>query len=534
MDKVLLLIDKKDNRRLLADWLTNYYEVIEASPENFEEYFDLCIADGSALERYWQWVKSKKEISQPIFQPFMLITARPGVSIITRQLWEVIDELAIMPIDKVELRARIEVLLRERHRSVELKQRFDDAISEIKTSAKLDSTLNDINLAVTSTFDIDTIMQRIVDEGVKALGADNAAISLRKEDRWVVSFVTGFPKDLIGIEMVDEEERHAVLASQTKTPIAIDDAFNDERVNREHMKSFGIRSVLAVPISVREETLGVAFFNHTSTKHKFTDSEISFAVKVGTIASLALENARLYDVERNIADTLQKALLTIPDRIEGLEYSYIYRSATEATKVGGDFFDIFELENNRVGIMVGDVSGKGLEAASITSLARNTLRAYAYENESPAVILEKTNEVIHKSIPASMFITLFFGIIDMNSGSIVYCSAGHPPTLLKRKMAGVESLEVTGPILGAFSKARYRDSSGLIEKGDILLLYTDGITEARCNGGFYDEDRLVSMLSSIESASAKDIPRVIFDNVMECASGRLNDDAILLSLALVR
>jgi serine phosphatase RsbU (regulator of sigma subunit) len=212
----------------------------------------------------------------------------------------------------------------------------------------------------------------------------------------------------------------------------------------------------------------------------------------------------------------------------------IYRSATDTTKVGGDFFDIFELENNRVGIAIGDVSGKGLPAASITSLARNTLRAYAYENESPAIIMEKTNEVIYKSIPSTFFITLFFGIIDMNSGSMIYCSAGHPPTLLKRKTPEVELLEVTGPILGAFSGVRYRDSSESIEKGNVLLLYTDGITEARCSGSFYDEERLISVFSSLNSTSVKDMPRAIFDDVMECTKGRLSDDAILLSLALVR
>jgi serine phosphatase RsbU (regulator of sigma subunit) len=250
--------------------------------------------------------------------------------------------------------------------------------------------------------------------------------------------------------------------------------------------------------------------------------------------TMTVRSARLYESEHSIAETLQEALLAVPERIEGIEYGYIYHSATETAKVGGDFFDIFELENNRVGIVIGDVSGKGLEAASITSLARNTLRAYAYENESPAVVLMKTNNVIHKHIPASAFLTLFFGIIDVGSGSIIYCSAGHPSALLKRKTSGIKLLEVTGPILGAFSGVRYIDSADVFQEEDILLLYTDGITEARCNRGFYGEEHLASVLGRFESLSAKEMPHAIFNNVMECTSGKLNDDAILFSLAVVR
>ncbi len=138
-------------------------------------------------------------------------------------------------------------------------------------------------------------MQKTVSEASKVIGSDSAAISLRKDGRWIASYVHGFPEDVIGTEMNDEEEPHAVLAVKTRKPVAINDAFNDERVNRNHMKKWGIRSVLVVPLITRNEVIGVLFFNCQKSTFEFDDVHVDFATQLASSISLALENSRLFE-----------------------------------------------------------------------------------------------------------------------------------------------------------------------------------------------------------------------------------------------
>jgi len=118
-----------------------------------------------------------------------------------------------------------------------------------------------ISRLIHSTLDFDEIMARVLSEAAQAVGSETAAVSLRQDDQWVVSHVHGFPSDVVGTRMDDRQEPHAVLAIRTRKPVVINDAFTDERVNREHMKQWGIRSVLVVPLVTEEQVVGVLFFN---------------------------------------------------------------------------------------------------------------------------------------------------------------------------------------------------------------------------------------------------------------------------------
>ena len=137
-------------------------------------------------------------------------------------------------------------------------------ITERKQKENTSKAVNSINQIIHSTLDFDEIMQKTVSEAARAVGCESAAISLREGNRWIVRYVYGFPDDVIGTEMDDAEEQHAVLAIKTKKPVAINDAFNDERVNRNHMKKWSIRSVLVVPLITRDEVIGCSFSTITS------------------------------------------------------------------------------------------------------------------------------------------------------------------------------------------------------------------------------------------------------------------------------
>jgi signal transduction histidine kinase len=156
-------------------------------------------------------------------------------------------------------------------------------------------SLIEIQRAIHATLDFDSVMQGALGAATEALGSDTAAISLRRGSRWKVGYVHGFPASVVGLEMNDDQERHAILAAQTMQPVAIADTATDPRVNNAHLLSWGIHSVLVVPVILREQSIGVMFFNYQRHPLAFRQEHIEFAVNLATSISLALENARLYE-----------------------------------------------------------------------------------------------------------------------------------------------------------------------------------------------------------------------------------------------
>jgi len=176
-------------------------------------------------------------------------------------------------------------------------------ITERKRAEKLSWALNTIDKIIYSTLDLDEIMQRAVTEAAKALECETAAISLRNEGAWIVSHVHGFSKEIIGAQMNDDEEPHALLAIREQKVVVISDTLNDERVNRRHMQKWNIRSVMVAPLLVKGEAIGALFFNSYKTPFSFLKAHEDFASKLAASLSLALENARLFkDLETDIAE----------------------------------------------------------------------------------------------------------------------------------------------------------------------------------------------------------------------------------------
>jgi len=408
---------------------------------------------------------------------------------------------------------------------------FQD-VSQRKRAEQLSNALNEINTAINLTLEFGERAQKIVTKAAVAVGSETASIELREGDHWVVSYLYGLPKETIGIEFTDEEALHLAIASETKSPVVINNPQKDERINRDLVESYNIRSIMVVPLIAGENVIGAMCFSYHTESIPFTDVEIDFASKLAASVSLALENARLYETERNIADMLQESLLIMPNRLEGIDFGYLYHSATEAAKVGGDFYDIFELEHGKIGVIIGDISGKGIEATVFIPVVKNTIKAHAYEGGTPALIMAKTNDLLLVSSPAHIFVTAFFGVLDVETGDLTYCSAGHPPAIIKRASGGVELLARHSPIIGAFSRMHYRSAKSKLRKGDILILYTDGIIESRSNGEFYGEDRLIEFIENMKQISASKVQQTIFDQVSDFTGGRLQDDIAVLAISL--
>ena len=251
---------------------------------------------------------------------------------------------------------------------------------------------------------------------------------------------------------------------------------------------------------------------------------------------LAVENSRLHEAEHRIAETLQEAILALPKDVSVVDYHVRYVSATEHARVGGDFYDLFLIDEHSVGVVVGDVSGKGLEAASQTGMVRNVIRATALDCATPAAVMAKANDVVERFTEKETFVTVFFGVLDTLTGRLQFVGAGHPPVLLRRVGGQTEALQSTSPIIGAFSHMSYLEDSVTLGPGDMLFLYTDGLTEARSAGQeFFGEQRLADLLSNLaDDLSPESVVEAVFEEVTQFTGSRPRDDMALFAVRLAR
>lgn len=399
--------------------------------------------------------------------------------------------------------------------------------------ARLNERLSAIDDALHSTLEFDEIVQRALAVGTEALGADTAALSFREDDTFRVAYAHGFSPDIAGTVIPAVKERHSVIALERRETVAIDDIQSDSRCEREHLASYGIRSEIVAPLIVRDEPLANLCYSF-SRPHHFGPAEVDFVSRIASSLSLALQNAEQFAAERTIARTLQEALLALPDEVAGVRVSHLYRSAALQARVGGDFYDIFELDHGLLGVVVGDVSGKGLDAAVLTALVKNTIRAHAVEKSNgPSDVLALVNAVLLKESRPETFVTVFFGMLDRRDGRLVYCNAGHPAAVLLREDGVARRLAPNSPIAGAFANAPFVDGESCVGVDDLLFLYTDGLTEARRDRELYGEERLFVQLARICDTGPEEAIRRVVDDVVTFAGGQLDDDVAVLAVKRV-
>ena len=264
------------------------------------------------------------------------------------------------------------------------------------------------------------------------------------------------------------------------------------------------------------------------------ETELDFLAGLAADARDIARGEEAREQDKRISQALQTGMRNELQSVEGLTSQAVYSSATKAASVGGDFYDLIRLPGHRACVIMGDVSGKGVEAASVAAAVKTALGAYAWEGLAPARMVRSLNEFLLGFSRLETFATLFVGILDLDEATIRYCSAGHPPAVLVHAGADeVSILDVQSGVVGAFHDISYQD--GLVElvPGDVLLLYTDGTTEARDpRGAFFGEDGLreaVMCESSPDKPYDGFVDRLLAD--LEGFTGQnLEDDVAMLAL----
>jgi serine phosphatase RsbU (regulator of sigma subunit) len=257
-------------------------------------------------------------------------------------------------------------------------------------------------------------------------------------------------------------------------------------------------------------------------------------------AALAIKNEQLQqDVVRSermekelqLAREIQTTFL--PEHLPTLPGWDIDIRWQPARQVGGDFYDVLYLDENHIGLVIADVADKGMPAALFMTLIRTLIRAAAKDQISPAIVLKQVNELLIPDTKQGMFVTVFYAVIDLQTGSIVYTNAGHNPPIIKKYPSGeLKELTRTSIALGIFDDIQVDEAKVFLQPGDLILFYTDGVTEAfSMDEEMFGTKRLFDLISGNQYVSSKQLLDVIEGSIYEFITGvDLSDDLTLAAL----
>jgi GAF domain-containing protein/anti-sigma regulatory factor (Ser/Thr protein kinase) len=354
------------------------------------------------------------------------------------------------------------------------------------------------------------IAEIIVDQGITAAGAHAGSLSITRDGGKTLELVraVGYPDDF-GAEWakVPTELRPAAAeALRRGTPVFFSNAETMRAALYPAVTGAyatlpypGARAI--VPLRGPRGTLGVLSFAFPAARG-FSDEDRAFIGTLGDQCAQALDRAAQYEREHRVAETLQRALLpqSLPE-LAGLTLRAAYRPGGQL-EVGGDWYDAFVLPDGRVVVAIGDVVGRGLEAAVVMGQVRQAIRAVALAGGGPAVILEQAGTVLSLAHGSDGMATAIVGIIDQDAASFTYASAGHPPPIVAASADRMERLAGGGPPLGVLAQAPYREVTAPLPLGGLLVLYTDGLLESSRDAIAADE----TLLRAIAAETAEPSP----------------------------
>ena len=426
--------------------------------------------------------------------------------------------------------------LRLRSAHAEVEEERARLLNVAETELRRVKVLNQVAAAIASSLDLCEMAAKVLAAAQEHLGATLASVHLlqrnpdvlRRLARVCESDDTRPDSD---VPFCLESPMWRVLADGQ--PYLTHESWDHLTLANPAVRALGLESSrwAALPIRSADRAVGVLVLAFAEMGC-FAEEELAFFRSIADQLATAIDNARLYERASSVAETLQEALVFLPIEVPGVRFGHAYRSATEAARLGGDFFDVFALPGGEVGIMIGDVSGKGLEAAYLASFTRESVRAYALCNGSPGNILRLANEALIHRHGRTHFVTVALVLLDPLTGRVKYALAGHPPPVrMSPSGTRVEPWKARPP-LGVFENARYPTGRGKLDPDATLVFYTDGITEARRDGKLFGEKRLLELLAGLVGKAPEVIPEQVLAEVGRYAGGTFRDDAAVLALKL--
>jgi serine phosphatase RsbU (regulator of sigma subunit) len=387
-------------------------------------------------------------------------------------------------------------------------------------SLSLEQTLEAVTRTIVDTLEVDAASLRMPD----ARGAVLEPVALHVRDerlRESLTAILSVPQPLAPVAPQAFRSGHAMMLDP-RSAKALGSA-------HEALVPFLERgsSAAVIPLATQAEILGTLTLLSLDPDRPVAGEVLEAASTIAGQAALALDNARLYQQQKQFADSMQRSLLPRSSpQVRGLDVGAVYASSARMD-VGGDVYDFVELADGRLAVVLGDVTGHGVDAAADMAMAKFVFRSLAREHPEPGDFLQAANEVVLEEIAEGKFITMLYVTADGASGELACASAGHPPPRIVRGAAAPEPLGVRGLALGIAEQQDYPAEHVRLEPGDAAVLFTDGLLEARRDGELYGEERLDAALAANASLAAEPLAQAVVEDCRAFA-GELADDCAVV------
>jgi serine phosphatase RsbU (regulator of sigma subunit) len=352
---------------------------------------------------------------------------------------------------------------------------------------------------------------------------------------------------IAGMKNTTQEEVDVLLPAGVRTvrddvlekrlPIVIDDIRRDSRFQGSGRTAVPAGSLVVVPLISHTDVIGILYATK-DTEHGFFKDDVDVISAFADQATIAIENSRLFNksLERErliremmLAQEMQKKLL--PQTLPQFSALELAASSTPAFEVGGDYYDVAQLDEHRLGIIVGDVSGKGVSAAFYMSEVKGIFQALSKLHHSPKSFLVKANEALFGSFDKRSFISLIYAIVDIRNGAVMVARAGHCPLLHVSRQKG-SYVRPTGIGIGLGTDMVFASSieekTIQLQQGDVCVLYTDGVTEARCGDEEFGYDRLMEAVLHVHQQSAVEIKHHVLNTIQIFTDQQASHDDLTL------
>jgi len=422
--------------------------------------------------------------------------------------------------------------LHERTRELSLQR--EAALASEREAARRLGALYEISRSFAQELSLDKTLEALVQTIVDVLDVDAALIGMPDERRDALT-----PRAL--------HVKDPQLADAMRVVLWRNEAFGAAVVQRLFRKAAPYRIArghellepflakgwtgAVVPVATSAETIAALTLLSFRPGDPITDATVDAALAIAGQAALAIDNARLYQQQKAFADTMQRSLLPREQpEIAGLEVGEVYESSARVD-VGGDVYDFLELDGGRLAVVLGDVTGHGVEATADMAMAKFVFRSLAREHPEPGDFLAAANDVVVDEIAPGKFITMAYVAVDAVRGEVACASAGHPPPRLVLADGTVSGLDATGLVLGIDSDQAYEEVRAPLPVGASIVLYTDGVVEARRDGELYGTTRLDHLLSDERNRSAAELARAVTEDARAFAGGEISDD---LAVVVIR
>jgi serine phosphatase RsbU (regulator of sigma subunit)/CRP-like cAMP-binding protein len=390
---------------------------------------------------------------------------------------------------------------------------------------------------VNSTLELEKLLKVILDTALHIVDGDRGTLYLVDEEKgelWSKVYI-GSEHFTIKLPMGKGIAGHVAATGDT---INLSDAYLDPRFNPKVDKKTGYRTktVLCMPLKNKDDKIvGVL---QLLNKHKglFTRDDENFIRALSIHAAIAIENARLYEEEKAYRQIREEVRLAAKIQLDLLPKTFpeingydIAGKTIPAQEVGGDYFDFIPLQDDQLAICLGDVSGKGLPASLLMANLQATLRGQSFGKCSPKDCLSRSNSLLYRSTSPDKFVTIFYCHLDTKKHQLTYSNAGHDNPFLLTHTKKIRRLKKGGIVLGVLDKYPYEEESIKLQRGEILVIYTDGIAEAmNSKGDMFGEDRISALLKGNQNTASEKIIDVIFEAVKKFAGSAPQSDDITM------